>query len=97
MKAFEELQSNYSQNQLLNNKIAFIDEMDNEKKQLETRLEEAKVKNQSLANQMENLITLTERENREKENLKEQIERCVQSYVCFFNHFSLYINICINC
>ncbi len=80
MKAFEELQSNYSQNQLsLNNKIAFIDEMDNEKKQLENKLEEAKVKNQSLANQMENLITLTERENREKENLKEQIERCVQS------------------
>jgi uncharacterized protein with PIN domain len=80
VKAFEELQSNYSQNQLsLNNKIAFIDEMDNEKKQLENKLEEAKVKNQSLANQMENLITLTERENREKENLKEQIERCVQS------------------
>ncbi len=76
MKAFEELQSNYSQNQLLlNNKIEFIDEMDNEKKQLENKLEEAKVKNQSLANQMENLITLTERENREKENLKEQIER----------------------
>jgi hypothetical protein len=42
---------------------------------LENRLEEAKVKNQSLANQMENLITLTERENREKESLKEQIER----------------------
>jgi uncharacterized protein with PIN domain len=76
VKAFEELQSNYSQNQLLlNNKIEFIDEMDNEKKQLENKLEEAKVKNQSLANQMENLITLTERENREKENLKEQIER----------------------
>ncbi len=76
MKAFEELQSNYAQNQLLlNNKIALIDEMDNEKKHLENRLEEAKVKNQSLANQMENLITLTERENREKENLKEQIER----------------------
>ncbi len=76
MKAFEELQSNYAQNQLLlNNKIALIDEMDNEKKHLENRLEEAKVKNQTLANQMENLITLTERENREKENLKEQIER----------------------
>jgi uncharacterized protein with PIN domain len=76
VKAFEELQSNYAQNQLLlNNKIALIDEMDNEKKHLENRLEEAKVKNQSLANQMENLITLTERENREKENLKEQIER----------------------
>jgi uncharacterized protein with PIN domain len=76
VKAFEELQSNYAQNQLLlNNKIALIDEMDNEKKHLENRLEEAKVKNQTLANQMENLITLTERENREKENLKEQIER----------------------
>jgi len=59
----------------VNSKIAEIDQMDNEKKQLESRLEEAKIKNQSLANQMENLIIIAEQENREKENLKQLVDR----------------------
>ncbi len=74
--AFDELKSKFDENKrLLNEKFELIDEMNQQKQDLETKFEEAKVKNQTLAQQMENLIKIVEIESQEKERLKESLEK----------------------
>lgn len=76
IRAFDELKTNFDENQkLLKNKLQEINEMNEQKQDLESKFEEAKVKNQTMAQQMENLIKVIEIESKEKDILKESLQK----------------------
>ena len=76
IRAFDELKTNFDENQkLLKNKFQEINEMNEQKQDLESKFEEAKVKNQTMAQQMENLIKVIEIESKEKDILKESLQK----------------------
>ena len=76
IRAFDQLNARFEQTEkLLTEKSQLLDEMHEQRQEIERQFEEAKVKNQGMALQMESLIKLVEIESQEKDRLKQSLDK----------------------